>query len=128
MRSVKGLLISFIVFAVCALGWGVRVYALENAQLAVAVRSYDGEEVAVRPGSTFYTCLPVTFTPSEEGSLYSISTDDGADFGRYIPMDSKSVTLFPDDKTSSTGRWQIRFKNRGRLQSPGRAFPGQPEY
>ncbi|MCR5302114.1 MAG: Ig-like domain repeat protein [Lachnospiraceae bacterium] len=112
MRSMKGLFISFLMFAACALGWGVRVYADEPGALCVDIRSYDGTDVAVLPGSTFITSIPVTFIPQMPGSMYSISIDDGRTFGGYVPVENEGITLYPDDDTAPSGRWQIRFQKK----------------
>ena len=111
MRKLCVILINVIMFALFVNGWGVRAYA-DEVFLAVGIRSYDNEEITVKSGSTLYTCIPVTFTPvTREEVSYSISTDDGVTFGGYVPAEGGSVTLYPDDETSPSGRWQIRFKS-----------------
>jgi hypothetical protein len=92
---------------------GKEIMAEENERLMVNITQENGESVLVKSGHTLYTALPVIFTiPDNVGdSYYSISTDNGISFGTYVKMESDSVTLYPDDKTSPEGKWQIRFAN-----------------
>ncbi|MCR5591131.1 MAG: hypothetical protein K6F73_06305 [Lachnospiraceae bacterium] len=106
MRRIIGLLICMFIFsASCAINC-----AAENEKLDVDIKTYDGRSVIIKDERQFCTPLPVTFTPQAADCSYSISTDDGETFSTYIKMDKESVTLFPDDDTSPSGRWQIRFR------------------
>ena len=91
----------------------VDVHAEEEPKLAVDIVSYDGSSVAIADGVPFYTSLPVTFTPDDTKGVcsYSISIDNGENFGGYVRMEKKSITLFPDDATAPDGKWRIRFKS-----------------
>ena len=88
---------------------GRRVQAEEAEKLNVDITDYDQKTVMIRDGMTFFTPLPVTFSPEDEECSYSISIDGGETFGSYVAMDTESITLYPDDDTSPNGRWQIRF-------------------
>ena len=82
-------------------------------KLAVNVTTYEGESVLMTEGIPLWSAVPVGFSPSAAGgeNHYSISTDGGKNFGGFAKMESESVMLYPDDKTSPDGRWHIRFKN-----------------
>ncbi len=87
------------------------VKAEENGTLKVDITSYEGSAVMIKDGEPYYTPTPVTFIPDGgKGCSYSISTDDGENFGGYVRMSGESLTLYPDDATSPSGRWQIRFR------------------
>ena len=80
--------------------------------LPVSVTSYDGSSVLMSGDMPLWSAVPVTFTGAHEGEFhYSISIDDGENFGGYDKSDTGSVTLYPDDDTAPEGRWQIRFKS-----------------
>ncbi len=85
----------------------------DTANLEVDITLSDGMSALSQSGEPLYTSLPVTFSPRREDGVnyFSISIDDGSSFGSYVKMEDKSVTLYPDDKTSESGRWQIRFAN-----------------
>lgn len=107
MRIILKILISLFVLLV----FGTDVFADETGELTVEIRSYEGETVAVLRDHPLYSSTPVTFVPECSGAdmYYSISVDDGASFGSYVKAEADSITLYPDDATSPTGRWQIRF-------------------
>ncbi len=85
----------------------------EVTLLPVDIRTYEGESVLMTSGTPLWTAVPVTFTvdPAYKNFGYSISIDDGENFGGYTGADGGAVTLYPDDATSPTGRWQIRFRS-----------------
>ena len=88
-----------------------NVAAVEQTGLGVDIRTYDNETVMVMTGHTCYSSVPLVFTPrGTEGISYSISTDGGMSWGAFVPMDKENITIFPDDNTSQTGRWLIKFK------------------
>lgn len=107
MRIVLKILICLFVL----LTFGTDVFADETGELAVDIRSYEGESVAILPDHPLYSSTPVTFVPRCPGAemYYGISVDDGASFGSYVKAENDSITLFPDDTTAPSGRWQIRF-------------------
>lgn len=110
MRILDRLLIgAFAGLLVSLLACDVRVFAKEGDAVSVQIRSYDGSAVAVKSGSDLYTPLPVTLTPEGEKIYYSISIDDGKTFSDETKMEDASITLYPDDATSPTGRWRIVF-------------------
>ena len=89
----------------------VNVYAEENNRLKVDVKSFDGQSILIMDDHPFYTSMPVSLscTATEGVNYYSISIDDGVNFGTYAK--GNSVTIYPDDETSPSGRWYVRFKN-----------------
>ena len=109
MKRFIGLIICMCIYLMT----GKDIMAEEKERLIVNITQENGESVLVKSGHTLYTALPVIFTiPDNVGdSYYSISTDNGISFGTYVKMESDSVTLYPDDKTSPEGKWQIRFAN-----------------
>lgn len=109
MKYLYGLLICLWITAFAA--W--QVNAQEAESLAVSITTDDGKSIACPEGYPIYSSVPVVFTPlsSEGENHYSISIDDGKNFGGYAKMENAYVTLFPDDATAPEKRWQIRFKN-----------------
>ncbi len=89
----------------------LSVRAQESDRLGVDVRTLDNEQVCVMTEGMYHSCVPLVFTPGGENNFYSISVDDGTNYGAYVKMDTESVTLYPEDTTSETGRWLIRFKS-----------------
>ncbi len=112
MRMIKK---SFMIAAlsavfVCIMSLSVR--AESKTSLPVVLKTYSNEMIAVLSGQPVYASVPVCFSVEESGDIsYSISIDDGENFGGYAPMDKESVTLYPDDTTSPSGRWQIKFRS-----------------
>lgn len=104
MKKLAGL----ILFAVMALP-AVDIRAQTAEKLDVDIRAYDNEKILIMPNSRYYSPVPVTFRPGRPDSSYSISIDDGANYTDYTPMDSASLTLYPDDETSPAKRWNIKF-------------------
>ncbi|MCR5832085.1 MAG: Ig-like domain repeat protein [Lachnospiraceae bacterium] len=102
----------------------MNVYADETETLAVDIASYDGSTLLCAGDGPLYTSLPVSFKPdgSKGRCAYSISIDDGTNFGGYADMEGESITLFPDDDTAPNNRWQIKFKSSndegGECESP----------
>ncbi|MCR5687658.1 MAG: hypothetical protein K6G58_06520 [Lachnospiraceae bacterium] len=103
MRTVYGIMIFIMILSAAA----VSAYAAEGEKLNVDITTYDGRKVMVKDGMVFYTPLPVTFAPAVP-SGYCISLDDGETFSAYTDI-ADTVTLYPDDDTSPTGRWQLKF-------------------
>ena len=106
MRKYLGLILCLAAFLMA----GTNVYADETDKLKVSVTSYDGQNILVMDDHPLYASMPVRLSASAEGdSWYSISIDDGNNFGTYAK--GNSVTFYPDDETSPSGRWYVRFKN-----------------
>ncbi len=101
----------------------MNVCAEPVGKLPVAIRTFDGESVVCLPGEDIIMSVPVVFEPEGGvGTEYSISVDDGENFGGYVSMEQESITLFPDDPVSSTGRWRIRFRSAGNEESVSEAY------
>ncbi len=80
----------------------------------IVIKTVDNETIAVMPSRPVVTSAPIVFCPDPgRETSYSISIDDGENFGGYVPMEGKNITLFPDDATSPSGRWQIKFAVEG---------------
>ena len=107
MRRYLKILLCLTVFMMAA----VSVHAEENDTLKVDITSYDGQSVLTMGDHPFYTSMPVTLSVAgtESDSFYSISIDDGVTFGTYAK--GGTITIFPDDETSPSGRWYVRFRN-----------------
>lgn len=90
----------------------VDVSAEEITKLDVLVREHEGETIINKPGSPIYTARPIDFEINNEDlseMYYSISVDGQKTFGRYIKMDTSSVTLYPDEEVSKDGEFFIKF-------------------
>ena len=96
------LALSVSVHAVC-------VHAEPDGGVNISIRTMQNESVAVLAGRPIITSEPVVFVPDpDQETSYSISID-GENFGGSVPMEGKSVTLYPDDDTSPSGKWLIKF-------------------
>lgn len=86
-------------------------HAGQSGGIHVDISTSDGKTVAVLEHQPIHSSIPVIFTPDKitENIYYSISIDDGVNFGGYAKMEDGSITLYPDDKTAPQGRWMIRF-------------------
>ncbi|MCR5673897.1 MAG: Ig-like domain repeat protein [Lachnospiraceae bacterium] len=110
-RKIIGIIITSFICMFTAAFLYTDVYADEIQKLGVELRTYDNDTIAVMEGKPVYSAVPVRFVPqTSAGIAYSISTDDGETFGTYAEMNTEEVVLYPDDDTSQSGRWQIRFK------------------
>ncbi len=116
MRRIYKLLLCTVSFMIFTTAEYRNIYAAPgpDEKMPVAIRTFDGESVVCLPGEDIIMSVPVVFEPEGGvGTGYCISVDDGENFGGYVSMEQESITLFPDDPVSPSGRWKIRFRSAG---------------
>ncbi len=86
-----------------------EIYAEE--ELKVNITSDDGSTVITGEDHVIYTAVPVKFM-TDADACYSLCIDGGETFGEYVPG---PLALYPDDETSPSGVWKVKFAPTGDL-------------